>query len=47
MWRKNQIRPFGVGNFKNGDYDYEQYEIELLPTYLEDAAIPSFSQNGF
>ncbi|NLJ06040.1 MAG: glutamine synthetase [Sphingobacteriales bacterium] len=27
-----------VGNFKNGDYDYEQYEIELIPTYLEDAA---------
>lgn len=27
-----------VGNFKNGDFDYEQYEIELLPDYLEDAA---------
>ncbi|MDZ7797182.1 MAG: glutamine synthetase [Candidatus Marinimicrobia bacterium] len=27
-----------VGNFSDGDYDYEQHEIEFLPAAVEDAA---------
>jgi glutamine synthetase len=36
-----------VGNFSDDEYDYEQHEIEFLPTNVEDAADQLIWPNGF